>query len=299
MQKSLMIIGGSGFVGGNMTKIAQKLGWKVYIADSFYRSGIDDAQWREVNITDETSIKSVILQTRPDAVVNVAAIADIDKAEQDKDLAWKVNVDGARFAAEACKETGAKYIFFSSDAVFDGKGMDYVEEDIPAPINYYGHTKAEAEKEVLKAYSKAVVIRISLVMGFPVTGGNSFFAGLESKLVEGKEVICPTEEIRTPIDVITLSECVLELAENDFAGVVHIGATDSMDRYTLTKKLAEILGYDPNLVKPQDKVQTDNSRAPRHKNGIISVNKAQKVLKTKLLTTQKGIERAFEYRPKK
>ena len=296
MSKKLMIFGGSGFVGGNMTKIAQEKGWKVYIADNFFRPGLDDLEWITVNITDKTAVGKVIDEVVPDAVVNVAAIADIDKAEREKELTWSVNVEGAKNIAESCAKNGIKYVFFSSDAVFDGKSSGYTEEDQPNPVNYYGKTKAEAEKAVLKAHPGAVVVRLSLVIGLPVTGGNSFFGGLETKLKEGNAVFCPDNEIRTPVDVLTLCDSVLELEESDFSGILHIGATDSINRFELTKKAAIMMGYDVNLVKVQPVQDINPGRAPRHVNGIISVKKAQSVLKTKMLSVEQGIERAIKER---
>ena len=294
--KKIMIFGGSGFVGGNIAKIAKARGWHVCVADSLYRPGIEDADWKIVDITERDAVDKAIEEVRPDAVVTGAAVADIDKAEQEKDLAWKVNVEGAQVLAESCAGRGIKYVFFSSDAVFDGQGSLYAEEDKPNPVNYYGYTKAEAEKAVLEAYPQAVVVRISLVLGFPVTGGNSFCVALESKLKAGQEILCPTDEIRTPVDVITLSECVLELAESDFSGILHIGATGSINRYELTRKLARRMGFDESLVRPLATQQAGAGRAPRHRNGIISVTKAQKILRTKLPSSNEAIERALAER---
>jgi len=295
MSKKLMIFGGSGFVGGNMARIAQQNGWEVYIADNRPDPNLQ-AEWWLVNITDQNSVEKAIEAVSPTAVVNVAAIADIDRAEKEKELAHKINVDGARYVAESCAKKGIRYVFFSSDAVFDGASGSYSEDDQPAPVNYYGHTKLEAEQAVFVAHPAAVVIRISLVIGFPVSGGNSFFAILESKLKEGKEVVAPTYEIRTPVDVFTLAECVLELCENGFSGVIHIGATDSISRYDLTRSVARRMGYDEQLIKPQTMPEAIPGRAPRHKNGIINVARAQHILKTRLLSTAESIQRAFDER---
>jgi dTDP-4-dehydrorhamnose reductase len=294
MPKKLLIFGGSGFVGGNLVMTACKRSWDVSIADN---RPIPQAEWWLVDILDKDMIDKVIEDVKPTAVVNVAAVADIDQAEREQELAEKVNVEGARYIAESCAKRGIRLVFFSSDAVFDGQGGLYDEEDIPNPINYYGRTKAQAEKVVLQACPSAAVIRISLVLGFPVTSGNSFFANLESKLREGKEIHCPLDEIRTPVDVTTLSECVLELCENDFSGVIHIGATDSINRYDLTRKITRRMGFDETLVKPQILTEPSPDRAPRHKNGIISVIKAQQILETRLLSTDEGIKRAFIERP--
>jgi len=295
MSKKLMIFGGSGFVGGVITRIAQNNGWEVYIADNRPHPSLHAEYWM-VNITDKNSVEKAIEAVGPTAVVNVAAIADIDQAEKEKELAYKINVDGARFVAEICARKGIRYIFFSSDAVFDGESSGYSEDDQPSPVNYYGRTKLEAERAVFRVYPAAVVVRISLVVGFPVTGGNSFFANLENKLKQGNEVLAPTYEVRTPVDVITLVECVLELCENGFSGVIHIGATDSISRYDLTRSVTRRMGYDERLIQSQSVSEAIPGRAPRHKNGIISVTRAQRILKTRMLTTQESIQRAFDDR---
>jgi dTDP-4-dehydrorhamnose reductase len=294
MSKKLIIFGGSGFVGGNLTDIARRNNWEVFIADS--RPGVH-AAWLPVDITNAESVKNVFAKADPDAAVNVAAIADVDLAEQKKDLAYQVNVAGARSVAENCAERGIPYVYFSSDAVFDGEKRRYTEEDEVGPTNYYGLTKMEAEKAVFLVHPRATVIRISLVLGYPVVSGNSFFANLENKLKEGKEILTPTYEIRTPVDVVTLSECVLELCQNGYSGLLHIGSTDSISRFDLSRKLATRMGFDDQLIQPQSQPEHKPGRAPRHKNGIISVAKAQRVLKTRLLSIDETIQRAFAERP--
>lgn len=290
MAKKLVIFGGSGFVGGNMAKIAQRNGWEVVIADN---RPVPLAEYSLVDITDKNSVEKVIGEINPTAVVNVAAIADVDLAEREKELAHKVNVDGAKNVADSCASRGIRYVFFSSDAVFDGEKSSYKENDPLGPVNYYGRTKMEAEKAVLQACPRAAVIRISLVLGYPIESGNSFFANLHSKLKEGKDIPTPTYEIRTPVDVYTLSECVLELCGNDYAGILHIGATDSISRFDLTRQLAQRMGFNEKMIRPQTTPEAKAGRAPRHNNGIISVAKAQGLLKTKLLSTAESIQRAF------
>jgi len=289
----LLVFGGNGFVGGNLAKFALEQGWQVVVADLAAHPRVDGAEWIGVDITQPDQIQRALEETRPDAVLNVAALADIDRVERERKLAWKINVDGARWIAQNCTTAGIPYVFFSSDAVFDGLQGPYAEDDLPAPVNYYGVTKAEAEIAVLASHPGAAVIRISLVLGLPLTAGNSFMAGLQEKLRAGKEVLCPVDEIRTPVDVHTLSACVLELVSVRFSGLLHIGCTESIDRFSLTRRLAQEMGYSQDLVRAQTDLEELPGRAPRHKYGILDVSKARRVLNTHLPSLDETIHRAL------
>lgn len=297
MTKKLLVFGGSGFIGGNLTKVAQSNRWSVYITSSKNKPQID-IPWIKNDITKKDDVKEVMEKVNPDVVVNLAAIADIDKADREKELAWRINVEGAKYVAEQCSNRNIKYIFFSSDAVFDGKREVYYEEDVKNPINYYGKTKSEAEKIVLTVCPDSVIVRVSTVIGFNLTGGTSFLDRLRKNLKEEKSVLCPTYQLRTPIDVLTLSECVLELGGSKLSGIFHIGSTNSISRYKLTKKAAEIMNFNSieidNLVKKQLVDENKGIVIPRHRNGVINVSKAQRLLKTSLLSADETIKRAIK-----
>jgi dTDP-4-dehydrorhamnose reductase len=296
MRGRLLIFGGGGFVGGNLATVAVGQGWEVYVADETPRREIPKASWLALNVTRSAEVRRLVAEIEPAVAIYLAAVADIDRAEREQELAWAVNVEGARTAASACAGLGAACLYMSSDAVFAGTAELYGEEDPPGPVNFYGRTKAEAEKAVRAAHPRASVVRISLALGFPVTSGNSFLAALEAKLQQGGEIVCPADELRTPIDVLTLSSCLLELAEKDFAGIVHLGSTDSIDRLALTRRAAALMGYPQARIAAQPAGPDPGGRAPRHKRGVISVAKARGLLSTPLLTAEQSIRRAIEER---
>ena len=297
MGGKLVVFGGGGFVGGHLCTAALRKGWQVHVVERVqFPGGLPGVSWHLLDITESAAVRRLLADLAPQAVVDVAAVADIDRAEREQEAAWAVNVEAARTIAAACAAGGAYFLYFSSDAVFAGTAPRYGEQDPPQPVNYYGRTKAEGEKAVLAADPQAGIVRLSLVLGFPVTEGNSFFAALEAKLRAGQEVAAPADEIRTPVDVLTLSECVLELAVLRFAGVVHIGSTDSIDRASLTRRAAELMGYPQARIAAQAPIP---GRAARHKNGIMRVDQARRLLKTPLLSAEASIRRAIEERPAK
>jgi len=292
--KRVLIVGGTGFIGGNIAKLSREQS-RVFVFGHTNLHEFDRIDHKRVDITSREELLAAMDEVAPEVVVNAAAISKIDFVEKNQDLAWKVNVLGAEHVAEGCKANNAKYIFFSSDAVFDGTAELYSEQDAPNPVNFYGKTKAEAERRVLAIHRNTVVIRISLVLGYPVTGGNAFYMSLEDHLHRGEGIAVPTEEIRTPVDVFTLCESTLELAENDYTGIIHIGSTESISRYHLARKVARAMGYEPDLIKPKEAGQLTD-RAPRHRNGIISVQVAQRILRTKMPGVDRSIQRSIDER---
>jgi len=291
--KRLLIFGGSGFVGGTVAKLAASR-FDIAIAGNTPKAGFEEFTFLKADITDARQVAEAFESFRPEIVINAAAMSNIDKAENAKDLTHQINVNGAANLARASVACGAKYIFISSDAVFNGEGREYTEESLTAPVNYYGQTKAMAERAVLVENPGAVVVRVSLVLGFPVNGGNSFLATVRENLAKGAAVPCVAEEVRTPVDVLTLSESLLELAESKHSGILHVCSTGHINRYELTRRAARMMGFDETLVQLKAAGPLAPGKAPRHKHGILSCAKAQAQLKTPMLNIEQTLQRALE-----
>lgn len=288
--KTMVVFGASGFVGAHIVRLAHNNHYRVVAVDRAIVPGIADVEWVAADVCDRGAVMDVITEAEPAAVMNAAAIADIDYAERNRDDAWNVNVVGAENIAKAAKAVGARQLFISSDAVFSGEAERYVEEDPLEPVNFYGSTKAEAERRLLDLDPNCIIVRLSLVLGFPIAGGNSFLASLHNKLVSGTTVSAPVYETRTPIDVQTLIRCVLELVDSNRFGVFHIGAREPASRFEVTRKLAEMMGFDPDTVSSVTEPPPD--RCPRHRNGFICVDKAMAALETPLLSIRETLKRA-------
>ena len=157
--------------------------------------------------------------------------------------AEEVNVEVTRNLASLCKENKTRFIFCSTDTVFDGEKGNYTEEDEPVAVNFYAETKIRAEKLIEELDFNAVITRLSLVMGLPVLGsGNSFLDRTIQKLKIGEQVPFPQNEIRTPIDVVTLGAALVELAGNDFIGILHLAGNDRINRYEMARQIADKSG---------------------------------------------------------
>ncbi len=283
MTKRLIVTGAGGFVAGSV--IRQAMGsWDVH-GLSGKTAPVQEAglTWHVLDLLDGDRLRKTFDDIRPDAIVHAAAMANIDTAETERDLAHRINVELTRVLCELCAATGAKMVFCSTDTVFDGDKGNYVEADPPGAINYYAETKVEAERIVAALPENRVIARLALVMGFPVLGaGNSFLARTEPMLRKGRTLSIPAEEIRSPVDVITLGRALVELAGNDLDGIIHLAGNTVLNRVELTQQIAEALGYSKNLVtaKPPDKTP---GRAPRPRDVSLKNTKARSELETPML----------------
>ena len=139
--KKILIIGANGQLGAD---INTSLSNKNYITLT--------PNHEELDITNFEKVTKYILQNKPEIIINTAAYHQVDKCEEFPLLATLINNNAPTFISKLCKEINCKLIHFSTDYVFDGaKGKPYLETDLPNPLNVYGKTKYEGEKEIFKA----------------------------------------------------------------------------------------------------------------------------------------------------
>jgi dTDP-4-dehydrorhamnose reductase len=292
----LLITGINGFVAGSV--IAHALGkWEIHgITRSESYNKIPGIFYHTLDLLDDKMLTNLFNEIRPDAVIHAAAIANIDTCQTNQEIAEWVNVGITKTITRLCRELGAKMVFCSTDAVFDGIKGDYNESDTPHSVNFYAETKIKAEKIVLSSSDKNVVARLALVMGLPVIGqGNSFLADTIEKLKKGTQVPFPENEIRTPIDVITLGSALVELAGNQFGGIIHLSGCTKIKRYQMALEIAKTLGYSTDLIQSVNSNAMEG-RAPRSNDVSMDNSLAKQILKTPMLTLSEGLDLTLNFK---
>jgi dTDP-4-dehydrorhamnose reductase len=257
----LLIAGAGGFLGGYLTALGSARFECLPAGRS--ASGV------RLDITDAASVRSVFERTRPGVVALAAALSDIDDCERRPAMARATNVVGAANVARECSRVGARLVFASSGAVFDGEAAEYGEDSSPNPLSVYGKTKAEAEREVAAECPGAIVVRLSLVLGFGLSGGtNSWLDRLRGSFEAAEKVTIARDEYRNAIDVETAARWMLDLAGSSTArGVFHLGSADAMSRFEMARHLALAWGYPEELVTAPNGI-TPN-RAPRGRRHML------------------------------
>ncbi|MBS4534365.1 dTDP-4-dehydrorhamnose reductase [Clostridium sp. D2Q-14] len=173
----------------------------------------------EFDLTNEQEVKTYILKERPDIIIHCAAYTAVDKAEEEKDLCYTINVEGTKTIAESAKEINAKLVYISTDYVFDGLGQDpHIEDKETNPVNYYGYTKEQGEKNVRELTEKYFIVRTSWVYG---SNGNNFVKTM-LKLAETKnEINVVSDQIGAPTYTKDLAEYILNLVQTNQYGTYH------------------------------------------------------------------------------
>ena len=292
MQKRLLVTGFGGFVAGSVVWQAAHSGaWDVLAVSHrepiHVPKGVTCVQ---ADLCDHARLRDIVHSVHPDAVIHAAAKADIDYCQRHPAEAESINAGVPGELARLCAETGAKLVHCSTDTVFDGKKGMYVETDAPHPLNAYAEAKVRAEEAVLNLAPNAVVARLSLVMGLPVLGaGNSFLARMLDDLEHDRPGKFLTNEVRTPLDVITAGRALLELADNDFTGIIHLAGSTRGSRYDMACQIARHLGYADSLIHPIN-LGAMLGRAPRPPDASLDNALAKTTLTTPMQTLLGGLD---------
>ena len=285
----LLVIGARGFLGTFVAEQASGL-YAVIRGD---RSRGDETTDVLIDITQPVSVRAAFAECRPDAVLLLAAISDIDRCQRDREAAVAVNLYGAEHVAEACARAGVRLLFTSTGAVFNGLKHGYREEDEVSPLSVYGETKANAETGVASLVPDAIIVRVSLVLGRTGRPGtNSLIDGMIRRWKTGEVLTASISESRNPIDAGTLSQWFIELLMNERnSGIFHTGSTDSMTRYQLAMAIAERLEVSTDLVRQE--LQPTPGRAPRGADHLLLTDKISSTCKTQPPSCVEAIERSL------
>ncbi len=257
-----------------------------------------------INISIETGISIIdpvglekIFVDNPDAqlVLHLAAFTDTNAAwEQRGDkrgLCYQLNVNGTQNIVNLCKKYNKYLVHISTDYVFDGtKKGPYLEDDPISALEWYGQTKAMAEKVVLDSAIPVSVVRLAFPYRAKFDSKSDIIRKIKVKLVNGETLNLFDDQITTPTFVDDFAMGLKAFFNQKPIGIYHLVGSSSQSPYEMAKKVAEVFNLDVNLVKPSsldDYLRTPNAR-PFAKNAALS-NEKIKSLGIQMKTLSEGL----------
>ncbi len=198
------------------------------------------------DITNRDSVWTYVKDISFDTCIHMAGYTHVDKAEQEPDLAYALNVDGTRNVLEVTQEKNASFIHISTDFVFDGKSQNpYTEDNTPNPISIYGKTKSQAEQIV---ENEGMIVRISYPYRKEFERKRDIVRTIKSLLEQGKQLTMITDSIMTPTFIDDIAYGLHDLVTNYDRRIVHLVGADSMSPYDLGMTVATNWGLDKGRI---------------------------------------------------
>lgn len=201
------------------------------------------------NIFDITNLEQVVdfvLKNKPEIILHLAAITDMNKCEADPSQAFDVNAVGVYNLAFACRVVGAKMVYVSTDAVFSNSNNPHKVEDTPVPESVYGHAKYLGELAVKGMLDNYIIARTSWVFGGGKQKDKKFVGKFISQL-DNAEVKAVNDEFSSPTYAKDLVDFLKKLIMEDKIGTFHVVNSGTASRYDMAKVITKTLGKDVKI----------------------------------------------------
>ncbi len=217
---------------------------------------------RELDVTNETRVRTAVHGFRPDVIIHTAALTDTARCEREPLRAQQVNAIGTLNVAGAACEVGACFVYISTNEVFDGsKRSPYEESDGPNPVNAYGYSKLCGERAVVERCPRYYVVRTAWLYG---DSDHHFPAKLLRAAADSRELRVVNDEVATPTWCRDLADAVIRLVTSEApSGVYHLTNAGEASRYEWALRIIEWARADVRVTPVTSREYRNGADGPR------------------------------------
>jgi dTDP-4-dehydrorhamnose reductase len=270
---TIAIFGGRGMLGTDLAKLCRSRGYKVDVLDL-----------PEFDVTSTQQLERVIRQA--ETVINCAAYTDVDKAESESELAYKVNAQAVGNLGVLAKKAQKWVLHISTDFVFDGASdRPYIETDAANPINIYGKSKLAGERLLAKSGCDYCIIRVQWTYG---QAGNNFVTKLIGRARRDKNVKVVDDQIGSPTATTEIAKAICQLLPQRPQGLFHFAASGCVSRFEMAEFIFENRDMPVNL--SSCKSSNFHSAAARPLNSRFDCGKIQALLEEPIESWQRPLK---------
>ena len=290
----ILITGSNGLLG---QKIVRQLLKKetAFTATSLGENRNPDCpekNYRQLDITDKRQLDALLEEVKPDAIINTAAMTNVDACEEDEVKCRKINVDGVQNLYAQCSQREIFLVHVSTDFVFDGLDGPYKEDDKRNPLSIYATSKRDSEDILMNGeYDDWAILRTIIVFG---RGNNLSRSNIvlwaTEALKNGQELTIVNDQFRAPTWADDLAWACIRAAALKAKGVFHISGPETFSIYEMVCRIADYHGADKKLVQPISS-STLNQKAGRPPKTGFDLTKSRKILGYDPMTFEESLKK--------
>lgn len=273
----ILVTGSTGLVGSQVIKDLAEEHKNIFSCYHNSKPSFGNAIF--LDLTDKQNIIDVMEKTKPDVVIHLAAMTNVDLCETQQATAMSINADATEVLARASAKQHAFFVYVSTDYVFDGHVGMRKESDVPNPLGIYGRSKLEGEKRLQTLNSKWAIARISSPFGIHSTK-KSFPIWIKENLEKNQQINVLVDQYTSPTYVPNLSKMLIEITARQITGQIHVSGASRISRYEMAEIIADKLNLDKKLLNPIS-ISEMNWIAMRPKDSSLDVSYANSILQNK------------------
>ena len=290
--KTVLVTGSNGLLGQKITEKILKEGGVNLIATSkgANRYPIKEGYtYAEMDILNPIKVRAVVECYKPDSIIHTAAMTNVDACEDQKELAYELNVTSVETLLLLAEEYNIQLVHLSTDFIFDGEHGPYDELSAPNPLSYYGETKLRAEELLKNSKAKWAILRTIIVYGVINDASRSnIVLWAKGALEKGNPINVVNDQWRMPTLAEDLADICFLAIEHDAQGVYNASGKDMMSISELVAKVADFWHLDKELIN-EISAATLNQTAKRPKRTGFILDKSMTELNYQPHSFEEGL----------
>ena len=284
-----LVTGSAGLIGSQVVQDLENQNHTVY--SCYHTTKPTHGIPIQLDLTDSEKIIQALQETKPDRIIHLAAMTNVDLCETEKELATLLNLNATETLAKQASKQNIFFVYVSTDYVFDGiQGMKK-EDDTTNPLGFYGKSKLEGELSLNNLASGWCIARTSTPFGIHQTK-KSFPLWVKENLESKKEIPVLVDQFTSPTYVPNLSKMLIEITTKQITGIIHLAGASRISRYELANMVCDKLNLDKSLLIPT-KTDEMNWKAQRPKDSSLDVSYAAEILEEKPQKIERSLELFF------
>ncbi len=235
-------------------------------------TGSASYQMQQLNIAEIDAVRLTVDEFRPQVVINLAAMTNVDGCENDPHAAFAINAGAVSNFTLALADSDCHFVQISTDYLFDGSAGPYGEDAPPSPVNEYGKTKLAGEQALGKADFPVTIIRTNVVFGGNTNTRASFVKWVVDSLRDGRQINIVADQWNNPAWTIGLSETICYFIREKTVGIYNYGSSNYLSRLDFAREIANVFDLDQELLQPITTAEL-KQRARRPLRGGVKIDK--------------------------